>query len=251
MGSEETLLESTHEYAHRYLIGEIGVGLLMIDGPGGRQLDPAAQEIIVEQLNRALAFLTQAEPRAQLRFRQVHRSCHLTSTDLEQHNPSEFDGSPDEKLEDVWLKPATNQLGYNSDMNFLSHVLQETQCRQGFLVLVNKFPLPHFAYSVGAKIVLSYYGGGFGVRNLHALLVHEICHVFGAADEAGGCQCDSRFGYLNISNGNCMQCNPNPQPCIMAGTDLALCAWTRRQIGWDDSLLAPDINARIDAGKPR
>ena len=238
--------QSDRAVQNRYLIGDIAAGLILIDGPGGRQLQHAAQLAIVDQLNRALDFLTQAEPRAALRFRQIHRTCHLTNTDLVQSPSGDRHQSNDETLENIWLTPAMRQLGCVREQDYLSQVLEETQCRQGFLVLVNKFPLPHFAYSIGARVTLSYYAGGFGIANLHALLVHEICHVFGAADEAGECCCDRRFGHLNVVNGNCAVCNPNPQPCIMAGTDLALCTWTRRQIGWDDSLL----RVGLEVGNP-
>ena len=61
---------------------------------------------------------------------------------------------------------------------------------QGFVVTVAKLPMPHYAFTSGDDVMLSYFCGGLGIANMHALFIHEMCHVFGAADEVGECHCN-------------------------------------------------------------
>jgi hypothetical protein len=65
---------------------------------------------------------------------------------------------------------------------------------------------------------------------------HELLHAFYAFDEYGGsaCTCTEHRGYLDGPNSNCETCNPTAGACVMISNGDALCAATRRHIGWAD-----------------
>ncbi|MGE5692673.1 MAG: FlgD immunoglobulin-like domain containing protein, partial [Candidatus Zixiibacteriota bacterium] len=73
---------------------------------------------------------------------------------------------------------------------------------------------------------------------MDAIFQHETAHSFGAADEySSGCgsgDCDDRYGYLKVVNGNCESCNPNWVNCSMLNNYWDYCTFTRGQIGWKD-----------------
>jgi hypothetical protein len=68
------------------------------------------------------------------------------------------------------------------------------------------------------------------------VLRHELLHAFYAFDEYAGsaCTCTEHRGYLDGANTNCDTCNPAAGACVMISNGDALCAATRRQLGWAD-----------------
>lgn len=96
-----------------------------------------------------------------------------------------------------------------------------------------------FAHLGGPYAVALMIGTGL---DLDKTIIHETCHVFGAADEYEGAPtCDSNedcgeaFGYLHVVNANCRSCIGNANvPCLMHSLDEldAMCTFTRGQIGW-------------------
>ncbi len=77
--------------------------------------------------------------------------------------------------------------------------------------------------------------------HLADMVIHELLHTFGAADEYyGSPDClpstrDLPYGYMRESNGNCDDGWGSPEPCLMSSTPRRLCEHTLRQIGWWDS----------------
>lgn len=218
------------------LVGEIACGLVMVSGQRGLELDPGQRARVAAQHSKACAWLESLEPRARLRFRTEHQHVVVGATGGDEDAPGRRGREAPAAPEDVWVVPALRALGHDGHDDYLEALRASTGCTQAFAIYVGKFRMAHFAYARDDRICLSWFCGGLGVQNMHALLVHETCHLFGAADEADGCRCPEKSGHLQVENGNCTHCNAHPQPCIMAGNSLDLCPWTRRQIGWDDAV---------------
>jgi hypothetical protein len=147
-----------------------------------------------------------------------------------------------------WLNPAFNSIGLEDSSDYLKTLCRKHSSEQGFVVIVAKLPMPHYAFARDSEVTLSYACGRYGIGNMHALLIHEVCHVFGAADEAGECHCGELHGYLKVPHANCSLCNPHPEPCIMAANAVSLCSSTRRQIGWDQSLFPSATSFKAKPG---
>jgi hypothetical protein len=88
------------------------------------------------------------------------------------------------------------------------------------------------------------------------VLRHELLHAFYAFDEYGGsaCTCAEHRGYLDGPNANCETCNPTAGACVMISNGDALCAATRRHLGWADldgdgmiDVLGQDPDTFLDA----
>jgi len=71
------------------------------------------------------------------------------------------------------------------------------------------------------------------------VIAHESCHIFGALDEysLSSCNCTDKGGELQVENGNCKLCATKFVPCIMEANTLAMCDYTRGQLGWRTPLL--------------
>lgn len=81
--------------------------------------------------------------------------------------------------------------------------------------------------------------GNWGINTVNRIAAHEICHLFGAADEYTGegtpCNtCGSTHGCYSLPNGNCDACAQPHQECIMDENSKRICAYTRGHIGWTD-----------------
>ena len=111
-----------------------------------------------------------------------------------------------------------------------------------YVAFFTKYPLNHFAYAVVEKVVISYANDNWGPDNIHRVFAHESSHIFGAADEYGSCACGGSYGHLNVPNNNCVNCFPpgTQVACLMNANTLAMCEFSRRQIGWDESLFPHD-----------
>lgn len=98
-----------------------------------------------------------------------------------------------------------------------------------------------FAYLYGPYQVMTYdngtTGGQWYLSRMNQVFAHESGHIFGAPDEyagAGTCTC-ANYGYLGVTNGNCVNCVANQTACVMASNTLSLCSFTRGHVGWRDS----------------
>ncbi len=98
-----------------------------------------------------------------------------------------------------------------------------------------------FAYLYGPYVVMTYDNGTptgqWALSRMNQVLAHETGHIFGAPDEyagAGTCTC-SNYGYLGVTNGNCVNCTASPVTCLMASNTLQLCTFTKGHVGWRDS----------------
>ena len=63
-----------------------------------------------------------------------------------------------------------------------------------YVVFFTKFPLNHFAYAIFEKVVIQYENDNWGPDNIHHDFAPESCHIFGASDECGDCNCEGLGG---------------------------------------------------------
>jgi len=144
---------------------------------------------------------------------------------------------------------------YEMMVQFINDMRDASDCDWGFLALVvNSYNDPDgmfadnkFAFAVsrlhhggGPYLVMTYDNGGYQIDNMDAVCAHETGHVFGAADQYGGCICEGQTGYLYYENQNCVNDCFLDELSIMRGaiipfTNGAVDFYARGQIGWQDT----------------
>ena len=103
-----------------------------------------------------------------------------------------------------------------------------------------------YASHYGPRVVLLEYNGKGGIQYaLDWVALHETCHLFGAPDEwrVDYHDCDERWGYLRVPNGNRLGCVDSlaALPCAMRqNLEWDLCDFTRAHLGWRDMDEPPD-----------
>jgi len=250
------VLLSTGTPTSLYMVGSVAVGIVLVSRDQGSEvLSSAEQTTIIQQVQRGLHWLATAEPRARLTFSYDIRPVTVTT------NPGPDNTEPDdfEKFEKGWRDAALASLGYGAGAVGYRAYAQDIQRRFGtrwaYVAFFTKYQLKHFAYAIDEKVVMDYANDGWGPANIHRVFAHESCHIFGAADEYGSCVCGGSHGQLGVPNNNCVNCFPpgNQVACLMNANTLAMCEWSRRQIGWDDPLLSPPrplLGVRLTTGAP-
>ena len=126
--------------------------------------------------------------------------------------------------------------GPQGSVDYVNDLKTQKGTDWAYVAYFTKYPLHHFAYAVYERLVMSYENDGWGTDHINKVFAHETCHIFGAADEYGNCDCDSVHGYLAVPNRNCRRCAPDGVSCLMDRNELTLCEWSRKQIGWDEQL---------------
>lgn len=223
---------SSNTPTSQYMTGSVAVGIVIVSGPGHLKFTDAEKQKVVSEVQEGLQFLATAEPRAKLVF---HYDIQPVAVTVAGGNTSSY-----EKAEAPWRNAALAKMGYaatrQGSIQYVNSLKQSKGTDWAYVAYFTKYDLFHFAYAVDEKLVMSYENDGWGIDNINKVFAHETCHIFGAADEYGACNCNSIHGYLSIANGNCKICAPQHVPCLMEGNVLVLCDWSRRQIGWDASL---------------
>ena len=221
------------------MIGSVAVGIIIVSGDSGEEkFSDEEQSKIIQEVQEGLDWLATVEPKAKLSF----------SYDIQQivvsASPGPYTEETDEyeQWERDWRDAALAELGYQTGYQGYQKYASDLRDRRGtkwaYVTFFTKYPLHHFAYSIYSKVVMSYDNDGWGPDSLNRVFAHESCHIFGALDEYGSCRCESVGGQLSGPNGNCINCLPREQqlPCVMNANTLKMCDYTRKQIGWDDSL---------------
>jgi hypothetical protein len=191
-------------------------------------------------VQKGLDWLATLEPRARVSF--IY-NIHLITVNVIPGRNSNVD-DPYEAYEAGWREAALRQIGPYPPgragyQQYVTALQQQRQTNSAYLAFFTKYQLQHFAYAIGEKVVLHYDNDGWGPNSIHNVFAHESCHIFGAADEYGNCACGEVSGYLHVPNGNCVNCFPSgigQAECVMNRNALQMCQFTRRQIGWDESL---------------
>jgi hypothetical protein len=176
--------------------------------------------------------------------------------------------------EDYWRNPAMAQLSYNghtysadwaSVAEYREHVRVHNLSAHALVIFVTPYANKWHAYAGSGRVTLANRNnwGGWGIGTIDRITAHEVCHLFGAADEYTGSgtpcsSCASLHGCDTIPNGNCGSCARPPQACVMSGNQRRLCPWTQGHIGWADVFVAlttaneflagTDDTVRLDIG---
>ncbi|RKG62207.1 hypothetical protein D7X30_02480 [Corallococcus sp. AB011P] len=150
-----------------------------------------------------------------------------------------------EPCEATWRDAALQQMGFDPGTTGVEQYVRQLTSRmnvpQALVVFFTRYPLTHFGYALrgGPSIVLHYDNDGWGPDNINRTLAHEACHIFWALDEyaSSGCTCDGTpYSAFKVPNRNCENCPDEHVDCIMNKNTLALCAFTRGQLGWNYGL---------------
>jgi hypothetical protein len=239
-----------------YMIGHVAVGLVLPESDGGQEAqseDWTDEEIeqVRAEVQDGLAWWASLEP-----------SAHLTFT-VETHLrvPTGYEPITHKLGEErLWIGETMTALGFGSG-NYFSAVrdyANDLRDRVGsdwaFVIFVadssadadGRFADNYFAYAYigGPFTVMTYDNSGYRIRNMDAVLAHEMGHIFRALDQyaAAGVRCDYRAGYLSVKNGNSLaggDCESDV-PSIMRGgifpyLNRSIDHFARGQIGWWDS----------------
>ena len=246
-GESAISLRHTGTPTSLYLIGSVALGLVIVAG-NTRELGFSHEEYVkvVAEVMEGLQFLVHAEPLAKVSF--IY-NIHLLSIEAVPNNNC---GDTAEFCEAIWRDPALNQLGYPSGIAGCTEYAADLK---GFnntdwacIGFFTKYPLFHFAYARSVQTCMQYANGSWGPDNIHRVFAHEVCHIFGAADEYSNkktqCTC-KESGYLKIPNTNCVNCPGNHVPCLMDANTLNFCQWTRQQLGWSSRFFNPVLLKQI------
>jgi hypothetical protein len=224
--------ESTGTPTSLYMTGSIAVGLVIVSGPGNLAISQPEASMVLSEVQEGLNFLAGAEPRAKISFVYDIQLVQVTAA------PGSTAGY--ESAEAPWRDAALGKMGFTASrqgsIEYVNRLVQTKATNWAYVAYFTKYPLHHFAYAVEEKLVMSYFNASWGTQFINGVFAHETCHIFGAADEYGNCNCNSVHGYLAVSNGNCRVCAPASVECLMDRNKLTLCNWTRKQIGWDERL---------------
>lgn len=215
-----------------YMTETVSVGLVIVSGPGKFAFSDREIKLVISEVQEALQFLSSAEPRAKLSFIYDIRP---VIVDAVAGDPADF-----ESAESPWRDAALEQLGYSpsrqGSIDYVNGLIAQKNTKWAYVAYFTKYPIAHFAYAIDEKLVMHLDNDGWGPDAINKVFAHETCHLFGAADEYGNCSCNSVHGYLNVPNANCRSCAPEGVDCLMDRNILSLCNWSRKQIGWDESL---------------
>ena len=231
--SRAALQRSTGTPTSLYMTGSVAVGVVIVAGTqSDLGFSNSEQQKVIQEVQEALNFLANVEPRAKLTFVYDIRLITVSAT------PGST--SSYESAEGPWRNAALQSMGYSANRQGSIDYVQDLQQSRGtnwaYVAYFTKYPLRHFAYAVSEKTVMHYNNDGWGVSSINRVFAHETCHIFGAADEYGSCTCGGSHGYLGIANNNCRNCSGTQVSCLMDGNVLEMCEWSRGQIGWDESL---------------
>ncbi|HKO58023.1 MAG TPA: tectonin domain-containing protein [Thermoanaerobaculia bacterium] len=203
-------------------------------GNSSSGLNFAQSEIakIVAEVQEGLNFLASAEPLARITFFYDWRPITVSATPGPVALPI---ANPFEAMEAPWRNAALQAMGFSGDLQgslaYVISIKQKFNTDWAYVAYFTKYPLNHFAYATGERLVMQYANDGWGPDAINQVFAHESGHIFGAADEYGSCVC-AASGFHKIANGNCKNCTGSQAACLMNANTLSLCNFSRGQIGW-------------------
>ena len=231
------------------MTGEISVGLVFVESSktNGPKFSNSERNEICDEIIDGLNWLVSQHPGNNLswvydfKFPKIDAS---NGTD----NASNCTGLS--SLEAGWRDPAMAQINYNGNTysaewssvaEFREDMRLQNRSKHAIVIFVTPYASCWHAYASQGRLVLAKCNdwGNWGRAALDSITAHEVCHLFGAADEYTGsgtpCStCYSLHGCFDIPNGNCGACASPFQTCAMDGNALRLCEYTKGQIGWAD-----------------
>lgn len=239
-----SIARSTGTPTSRYLMGRVAVAVVIVSREKGNGSNPTPEHLTRDERDNALIeaaegleWLAGLEPRAMVEFVLERHDIEINTA------PNPQAQNTTEALESIWRDPVLARLNLPSGRKGYSQLAQEVRDRNnaqwGYVLFITRYPTRYYAYASYERVVQHYDNGPLDSSELNRVIAHETCHIFGAQDEykESNCKCTKRSGHLSVENGNCESCASNFKPCIMEGNDLAMCNYTKGQLGWRSPLL--------------
>ncbi|HSB92008.1 MAG TPA: hypothetical protein VLC28_02775, partial [Flavitalea sp.] len=220
--------------------GEISVGVIFVESSqmGGPTFSSTERTTLRDEIQTGLNWLASQHPTGNLSW--VYDYQYVSINVANGTNSS---------TEDYWRNPAMQAVSYNSNtytgdwngvVNYRNDMRTANDSAHAIVVLVTPYGTEWHAYADNARLTLCRRNnwGGWGINTIDTITAHEVCHLFGSADEYTGSgtpctSCTTTHGCDNVPNGNCKACAPGGGvPCVMDQNSLSICDFTRRQIGW-------------------
>jgi hypothetical protein len=218
-----------------YLEDTVGVGVVLVSGPGDLAITPDEHVKIVAELQEALSWYYSVKPaHVGLVFRHE-----VTTVTLDIWRAG--DEVKKEDLEAHWLKPTLEALKESSALSYANTVRQQQVARWGYGAFITKYPLSNFGYAYlgGPCVVMDAGGGPMGRDRLDTIFAHETGHIFGCPDEYGKYEETAGdwgqvFGRFSIPNGNSetLAQTGGSTDCLMKHNSPRLCDYSTRHLGW-------------------
>ena len=233
------------------MTGQISVGVVFVESSrsGGPTFSSSERYRLKQEVIDGLSWLAAHHPAGNLSWILDYQYVRI---DVD--NPA----STEDEL--YWLNPATAAINYRGatypasyagrqqytvDMHAANGTAHE------MLIWITPYRCHWFAFASGWQVIASRQGdwGGWGREGVDGTVIHETCHVFGAADEYTSsqvsCDCEGEFGIDNIPNGNCKVCARPRQDCVMDKSCHRMCNYTKGQIGWADDIFVELETANV------
>lgn len=241
-----------------FLAGAVSVNIILVESDGSidtstEDWSAARENDVVARIALGLEWIRAQEEQSALRFVYHVVPGRTDPRARTGYEPIRRSADPSGSLgEDRWVKDVLAKMGYVSGDRFARSraLAADTRRADGTDWAVNIFVVDslvdadgafadgRFAYCWigGPHLVMTYDNQGWGIGRMDMVLRHELLHAFYAFDEYGGsaCTCAEHRGYLDGLNTNCETCNPSAGACVMISNGDALCAATRRHLGWAD-----------------
>ena len=238
---EKFFLDFFAEPACWKMEGEISVGIVFVESSeNGPKFSNSERTTLQAEIADGLDWLAlQAPIAAHLVWVLDWQFTHINAPD--QANPTS---------EDYWRNPAMGRVNYQghtytSDWNGVAAYREDmrvhNRSNHAIVIFVTPYGNNWHAYAGGGRVTLANHNdwGHWGIHTIDMITAHEVCHLFGAADEYTGSgtpcsSCSSLHGCYLIPNGNCGTCASPQQDCVMDSNQDRLCAYTQGHIGWAD-----------------
>ena len=219
--------------------GEISVGVVFVESSktGGPTFSSAERTTLLNEVQTGLNWLASQHPLGGMTW--VYNL---------QYIKVNVENGTNSSTEDYWRNPAMQKVSYNGKkftgdwsgvVNYRNEMRTVNNSAHAIVIFITPFATEWHAYAGGARVTLANRNnwGGWGIGTIDAITAHEVCHLFGAADEYTGSgtpcsSCSTVHGCLSFPNGNCKACAVSPVPCIMDRNSLQICGYTRGQLGW-------------------
>jgi hypothetical protein len=242
----------------RALVGDIGVAILLIDGPDGTEAAFSADDTMgaLAAVNLGLRELqNQAPAAARLVFHPFLWGTKLTglapASIPRPADPREPTGAEFDTIEAVWRDKALEQLrtvpglqGLRAGRDGFRDLVKKTpfpfSVDWGYVLVITKYRAAYAAYA-GTDVIISHlmwqeFRAAHHVDALPVVIAHETGHLTGARDEylKSGCSTLERCGWSNSVNGNCEVPPFGNESCIMHSGTYVPCPYTVKHFGWGD-----------------
>ena len=231
---------STDEETCWRMNGIMSVGIIFVESSvnGGPVFTASERTTLRSEIQTGLNWLASQHPTGNLSWIYNYQYVKISTPD----------GTMSSE-EDYWRNPAMGRVNYNGNtytsnwngvVNYRKHMRQTNNASHAIVIFVTPYGTDWHAYASSSRLTLCKRNnwGGWGINTINAITSHEVCHLFGAADEYIGngtpcSSCTTKHGCDNVPNGNCKACaKDGGVPCIMDQNSMVLCDFTKRQIGW-------------------